>query len=507
MNEQENTVLLEEQYIGKKETKQLYDLLRKLLKEYKRKEDTVSDEAWLEQVLKQEMTDVSEEEAKNLAKDIIKEIHTFDENYASINESTKQGKTQEQWVADKIKETSSSLGVNEGVKKLEYMDEILRMENENIAEALRRSADGHVKMSKNLDGNIAEYMVAKTAQINSTLADKGIKVEVLESHAANSVDVRVTNVRTNQKQNYQLKFGKDAKATIKLIERGNYNNQRIVVPTEQLEEIQAYFAKKGSKKTIVDHIEIDGIKSTPWSKGVMKQLQIYLQEKEKMPEIDYSHYQNDVLAKSIAKNAVAMSFQSIAIGTGWQMVQNCLNNEKTEADELVKNAVQTGVDTSIKVVTAGALQVGVRRGMLRCIPKGTAPDIISNVACVGVENVKIVSKVCKGEMPIQKGIQQMAKVTTSMWTGLMAAAKGATEGAKLGALIPMIGPITAVVGSVVGGMLGYNCGSKVGEEICRTGMKVVQAAKTVAKNVWEGVKKTGSGVMSKGKEIWNKIFG
>lgn len=84
-------------------------------------------------------------------------------------------------------------------------------------------------MSPNLDGNLAENMVAKTAELDAALQGKDIRVEVRDAFTKNSVDVRVIDGKTGHYQNYQLKFGKDAKATIALIERGDYRNQRISV--------------------------------------------------------------------------------------------------------------------------------------------------------------------------------------------------------------------------------------------------------------------------------------
>lgn len=98
------------------------------------------------------------------------------------------------------------------------------------------------------------------------------------------------NHDTGKYQNYQLKFGKDAKATIELIERGNYNNQRIVVPSEQLEEVQAYFKQKGSSKTISDHIEAWGAEGKSFTKEEMKALQEKAQGQGIDPEFDWSHY-------------------------------------------------------------------------------------------------------------------------------------------------------------------------------------------------------------------------
>lgn len=164
------------------------------------------------------------------------------------------------WLTDKIQETSVGMAVSEYGRALERMDNVLFAKNAELADALSRSSDGHIMMSPNLDCNIAEHMIAKTAELSATLQRKDISVQVLESHTANSVDVRAINHKTGQYQNYQLKFGKDAKATIDLIERGNYNNQRVVLPFEQLEEVQEYFKKKGSSKTITDHIDTWGQK-------------------------------------------------------------------------------------------------------------------------------------------------------------------------------------------------------------------------------------------------------
>lgn len=184
-------------------------------------------------------------------------------------------------------------------------------------------------MSPNLDGNIAENMIAKTTELSASLQGKNISVEVLESHAANSVDVRAINHETGQYQNYQLKFGKDAKATIQLLERGNYNNQRIVVPSEQLEEVRAYFKEKGSSKTITDHIEAWGVEGKSFTKEEMKALQERAQSEGIAPEIDYSHYQTKDLAMSIGKNAGVMALQAAAVTTGLNVATKIFQGRKS----------------------------------------------------------------------------------------------------------------------------------------------------------------------------------
>ena len=95
---------------------------------------------------------------------------------------------------------------------------------------------------------------------------------------------------------------------------------------------------------------------------------------------------------------------------------------------MVELAIKTGVDTSVKVVTAGTLQVAIRKGIIRFILKATPAGVIANIACVGienVENVKILAKIASGDLSVTKGLDQMGRVITSMVGGLWGMAKGA----------------------------------------------------------------------------------
>jgi hypothetical protein len=322
------------------------------------------------------------------------------------------------------------------------------------------------------------------------------------------VDVRAINLDTGKYQNYQLKFGKDAEHTIRYIEEGNYNNQQIIVPTEQLEEVQAHFKAKGSEKTITDHIDAWGAEGKKFTKEDLKEIQSAAQEDGIMPTLDYSHYQTKDLAMSIGKNAGAMALQAAAVTTGLNVAGRIFQGEPVDEDELVEVAIQTGADTAIKTVTAGTLQVAVRKGIIKLIPKATPAGVIANIACVGIENAKILAKIASGDFSVTQGLDQMGRTTVSMVGGLWSMAKGAKLGAEVGAAlgwIPVVGPAMPVVTGFVGGMAGYFAGSKVGDGIYQAGKKIAGAARTVAKSVWNGVKnagrKIGSGIKSAGKAI------
>lgn len=504
----ENKELQENQsveYITEKEARTVKEMFKKYLQDYKEKPEGMTDKEWLERLFKQELPELSAEEAAHDAEEVVEAIKTFDENLESVNVAAQKGVSKERWLADKIQEASVGMSVAEYGHTLQAMDDMLYQQNMDLAEALQRSTDGHIKMSPNLDGNIAEHMIAKTTELSGHLQGKNIKVEVRDVFTENSVDVRAINLDTGKYQNYQLKFGKDAKATIDLIERGNYNNQQIIVPSEQLDEVQAYFKSKGSNKTITDHIEIAGAKGKSFTKEEMKALQKAAQEDGLMPTMDYSHYQTKDLAMSIGKNAGVMALQAAAITTGLNVAQKIFNGEKVDPDELVEIAIETGKDTTIKTVTAGTLQVAIRKGIIKFIPKATPAGVIANIACVGIENVKILAKIAKGEISVTKGLDQMGRTTTSMIGGLWGMGKGMALGAALTAWIPVVGPALAVVTGFVGGMVGYFAGSKIGDMVYNAGKKVASVAKSVAKTAVEGLKKAGRAVANGARKVRDKV--
>lgn len=495
-----------QEYLTEHEAKSVIKMFRDFLKLYKGKDAEMSDQQWLEMLFRRELPELKEEEIKQESEQIVTAIKRFDENLASCNEAAQNGISKESWLADKLQESSVGMSVNEYGKTLAQIDKALYEKNMELANALSRSKDGNIMMSPNLDGNIAEHMIADSAKLSAVLQGKNVSVEVLNSHAANSVDVRAKNLDTGEWQNYQLKFGKDAKATIDLLERGNYNNQRIIVPSEQLEEVQAHFQAKGSSKTITDHIEAWGAKGKSFTKEDMKALQENAQSQNAAPAHDWSHYQTKDLALNIGKNAGVMGILSAAVTTGFHVISKIFKGEKIDKDELVENAIKTGVDTSVKTVAAGTLTVAVKKGILKCISKATPAGVIANIACVGIENVKVLAKVASGELSVTKGIDQMGRVTTSTVGGLCGMAKGAAVGAGIGAAVPILGAPLAAVGGLVGGMVGYFAGSKVGDVVYEAAKKVADGAKTVGKAAVEGLKAVGEGAVNAVKSLGQKAL-
>ena len=194
------------------------------------------------------------------------------------------------------------------------------------------------------------------------------------------------------------------------------------------------------------------------------------------------------------------------------------NGEEIKAEDEIITALESGADFGVKSAVGSALKVGSEKGILKFIPKGTPAATLANVAFVGVENVKVLSKVAKGELTPREGVSKMADVTASAAGGLLAMGHGSAIGAGIGlsagiAIGSVFGPagmivggkIGSTVGGFAGGCVGYAAGSKVGQAVCKAAKKVASVAvnvvKTEAKKLVEGVKAVGRTA----KKLWNKL--
>lgn len=175
------------------------------------------------------------------------------------------------------------------------------------------------------------------------------------------------------------------------------------------------------------------------------------------------------------------------------MAEQVIKGEGIDVEETVTLAIETGVDSGIKAATAGALKVGVEKGVIAIIPKGTPIGVIANIACISIENAKILYKVAKGELTMSQALEQMGRTSVSMVYGLGWGVAGAGIGVAALSWIPIVGP---AVGGLIGGMVGYMAGSKVGQAVY-TGLKAVgKGVATVCKSAWNGIKSAGNKIKS-----------
>ena len=184
----------QQEYLSAQEAEQFKKLFTKYLHSYKGKSENITDEQWLENTFLQDIPDITQEQAKNDAKETMQAIFTFDANLAEIDESAQHGVSKEQWLSNKLNETSTGMSINEYGHVLQGIDDALYQKNIELSDALTRSRDGQISMNPNLDGNIAEHMIAGTTELSGVLQKKNIQVKVCSVFSENSVDVRARNL-------------------------------------------------------------------------------------------------------------------------------------------------------------------------------------------------------------------------------------------------------------------------------------------------------------------------
>jgi Phage-related protein len=492
--------------LSEEEAKELQNLLKRFMQSYSTKGSDIEDKEWLKNQLQVELPHITNEEAERLSAEAIESIAEFDNNLASINQACSNGVSKEDWFANKVAEASTGVSVIDYGNYLKNIDTAITNANDQMIRTVTTNV-GDISQCYNLDGFIAEQHHVNTFNMQATLGKSPFLAEVCvpesgQTYGLNSFDLVIKNISTGKiVHQYQCKFGADADATIALIKSGNYNNQRFLVPEEQVEAVKKAFPGK-SVEAFIGGTDVVSIQSKTLTKQQAKELQLDAQQKNSIPSNDWNNYNTLDLAKHIGKNAGLAGVQAAVITTGFDLAAKVISGEKIDADETIEIALTTGADAGIKAATAGAIKVGAEKGIISVLPKGTPISVIANIACLGIENVKILGKVATGELTMTQALDQMGRTSTSMIYGMGWGANGAVLGAAALSWIPIVGPI---VGGLVGGMVGYMAGSKVGNAIY-SGLKTVgSVAKSVAKSAWNGVKSVGRAISSGVKSIGNAI--
>ncbi|MBM6753046.1 hypothetical protein H6A65_16420 [Mediterraneibacter glycyrrhizinilyticus] len=481
----ENVINIEVEGLTEKEVGEVQKIFARFLKKYKENPERETVE-WLSEQLKEELPEKNLEEIRSIAQEIKAAVEEYDRDLEDLNKSVKKGISKAAWLSEKIQDGAKGVAVNQYGDYLREIDHNFVNANAQMARTILR-ADGGISQNINLDGFMAEQYHVNNFNAKAVLENSPYRARVCVpengQYGKNSVDVMIDDIKTGQKgvARYQFKYGQDIKSTINLLKDGNYDNQRIVVAGGQAEEV----GKALPGKSVTDYIggtDKIKVKSDPITKEQMKKMQADVQQNGELPKADWNSYQTRELVVNLGKQAGQAGIQAALLGVGISLAKKAFDGEKIETEDLVKTAISTGSDTCIKAAAGGALKVATEKGIISILPPGTPAGTIAKIACVAVENVKILWKVANGELTVSEAAEHMGRTSVSMYAGLSAGAVGAGVGAAALGFIPVVGPI---IGGIVGGMLGYTAGNKVGKSIFELGKKVVKAGVKIVKEVAE----------------------
>lgn len=482
MNEKDtNVLILDEEYkpiLLENECRELKPILTEFIECYVANKDKPV-EVWLSKKMHERLPDREPEEIAGLTNEIITMLKIDENNQASLAEAISNGRSKESWFASTTHRAVSAMSSQDAAKYLETLDGALQTANESLYRTITTQS-GTINQNPGLDGFIAEQYHAQTFNMNAEATGSPYRAKVLEptgnGYAKNSVDIVIVDGDGKVVRRYQSKYCKDAKATEKAFEHGDYRGQQKLVPEGQEGEIQ----KKSA--TVIE--APDGTTSNPLTKSRAEQMRDEAQSGN-WNELNWNEYAAKDLAIGIGKQAGYAALQGAAIGVGFDAAQKLWNGEKIEAEEVVQTALESGSDFGIKAAAAGALKVGVEKEIITVIPKGTPAGTIANIAYVAIEDAKVAGKMMSGELSFKEGVGKIEQTTVATVAGLATMGKGTAIGAAVGTVF---GPVGTAIGGFAGGTIGYMAGSKVGETIVKGAQKIRDGAVKAAKTVASGVK-------------------
>lgn len=494
---QEEETEIQIEGFSEKEAAELKEILQDFLSSYTEKPEDMSDEEWLKGKLKQELPEKSEEEIEDTAKEITQGVKTYDENLASLNKSCSEGISKEQWLSDTLRDAAVGMNVNQFGEYLAGIDQAITEANDAMRETIL-TQQGIVSQNPNLDGFIAEQHHVNTFNVKAALQNSNFRAMRFEqpeggTFGKNSADIKIYDKSTGQTiHRYQAKVYKTAEQSIKALDPSRYGNQRGLVAKGQAQEaLIERNLPDGSKKSVTDHIggtdKVD-VESDPLSKKQGKQYQENTQNSGRTPDkMSWNRFTTAELTLNIGKQAAMAGIGAAALTTGIGMAAKIVKGEKMDGNQMVETALKTGADAGVKSATAGALKVGIEKGL---VPLAKNAPVVS-IACIAIENIKVLSRYADGELTGKQTLEYMGRNTVAMLAGLKAAGEGAIVGAAIGSVL---GPVGMVIGGAVGGIVGYVAGSAVGralydaaKEVGKTAVSVVKSAYGMAKSAVSSV--------------------
>lgn len=428
-------------------------------------------EVWLPVKLQEHLPEKSADEIKAISNEIIESIETAANAKASLDAAISSGRSKESWFASQTQRAISGMSAQEASQYLVDLDATLHNANDSLYRTITTKA-GSINRNPSLDGFIAEQYHAQTFNLNAEATGSQYRAKVLEpkgtGYAKNSVDIVIVDANGKNVRRYQAKYCKNAKATQAAFEKGNYRGQRKLVPEGQEGDIIF------KVDTVIE--APDGTVSKTLSKDQAKQLRDEAQS-GKWNELNWNEYKAKDLAVGIGKQAGYAALQGAAIGVGFDVAAKLWNGEEIKGKEIAETALKSGADFGIKAAAAGALKVGVEKGIVTVIPKGTPAGTIANIVFVAIEDVKVIGKMVTGEYTFIEGMDKLEQTTVATAGGLVAMGEGTAVGASIGAFA---GPVGVAIGGFIGGTVGYMAGSKIGESVVKVHQKIRDKAVEMA---------------------------
>ena len=441
--------------------KQVFQIEKAFLKSYAASQSQeVPLAQWLAQELHKQLPEKSANEVEAISNEIISALQTAEEMKASQQKAIAIGRSKESWFASKVMQATADMPISKRAEYLQSLEEAIKSANEATYKVI--AAENGSSNSASASATGAKTEAAEKRQESNSALNIGKQachagVQTAATTAGKDIAQKVINGE-------EIDGDEVAK---KAVDAGVGEAVKVAVAgATKVAEEKGWIPREANEKRQQE----SGRQSNSGSSKVK-------------PKIKENEYSLKVTALSIGRQACYAGVQNAAVAVGRDLAQKVLNGEEIDGDEVIKKAVDAGVDEGVKVAVAGAVRVAGEKGLIPQIQqlKGGSGNVCANVAFVAIENVKVAKQVADGKLTVHEGLEVMAQTTGACVAGIAVAAKGgAIVGSALGSVI---GPWGTAIGGFVGNAAGYIAGSTIGGVVMQGAKALYDGARNVVKNV------------------------
>ena len=134
--------------------------------------------------------------------------------------------------------------------------------------------------------------------------------------------------------------------------------------------------------------------------------------------------------------------------------------------------------------------------------KSQGGNVIANVACAAVENIKILAKLGDGKISVAGAMDLAGRTNCALVGSLVAAGKGMAVGGTIGAAFGPVGvAIGGFIGATVGGIAGSAIGDAMWSSIRESDTRLMGRARSPIESILSGAKKCASEVYTVARNV------
>lgn len=460
---------------------QVTAIFRDFLQSYLEKDAGVSNKDWLIGKLKEQALDLAEAELENYAGDLAGSVKSLADSVRELEESKANGIPADEWLKNKIKETGKELVA----EQIQQFNEGFEDSNARLLRNLKAEESGQCVNSSFADLNAERHIIG---DFNAKAEAAGERYEaVIDQPDENSIygrnlfDVSIIDKLTGEKlEAYQIIFGNTLQETIDLVNEATSAGQYIIVPEEMVEIVRKACPFKDIVATLGGTGRIP-IVSEPLR--ILDVVENLLTEPNSLAA-KLARNPEEAL-KDFADNAFSAGVLATGFTEGLERLAANQEVEDLNVSDLLGKVLLSKDTEGIKTAVAGALATAAHKGLVKAIPKNVPPVVVSGIASVGVENLKVLAEVAEGNMTLDEGLEHMGNMNIAMAFEFVWNKFAVPVASKFLVMVPVVGP--------------YICNNPIAKIILN------MVKEPIKKLVTEGVKKLVPVVKSVAKTIYSRM--